>query len=191
MSEMREARASPPTEPRAPLPGLDQHVPPAPSRLVARLEGTLGLAAALALFAMMAVTVVDVAGRYLFAAPLPAGYELIQFGMGACVFLILPVVVARGENVTVEMIPFRRGPRLAAVMAAAAAIVSAAMLAFFGAELWARAETFRVSGETSHNLRLPLAPFAYFMALVWFTCAPIALVVGLAPRRRPPRSDPS
>jgi TRAP-type C4-dicarboxylate transport system permease small subunit len=187
MTETPEAHASPKTAP----PGGTDELPRPPNRLVAWLEATLGLAAALVLFAMMGITVVDVAGRYLLAAPLPAGYELIQFGMGACVFLVLPVVVARSENVTVEMIPFRRGPRLEYAMAAASAVISAAMLVFFGTELWARAETFRAAGEISSNLRLPLAPFAYAMSLIWFACAPLALAVGLA--RQPPArgSDPS
>jgi TRAP-type C4-dicarboxylate transport system permease small subunit len=187
MTETPEAHASPKTAP----PGGTDGLPRPPNRLVAWLEATLGLAAALVLFAMMGITVVDVAGRYLLAAPLPAGYELIQFGMGACVFLVLPVVVARSENVTVEMIPFRRGPRLEYAMSAASAVISAAMLVFFGTELWARAETFRAAGEISSNLRLPLAPFAYAMSLTWFACAPLALAVGLA--RQPPArgSDPS
>lgn len=160
-------------------------------RLIAWLERTVGVAAAAMLFAMMTLTMIDVVGRYFFAAPVPAGYELIQFGMGALVFLILPIVTARNENICVELIPIKRGPRARRAMAVFSAIVSAAVLVGFGVELWARAETFRATAETSSNLRLPLAPFAYFMSVVWFVCAPIALVVGLAPGQAPRTVDPS
>jgi TRAP-type transport system small permease protein len=158
-------------------------------RYVVWLEGTLGVAAAAILFAMMLVTVVDVVGRYLFDSPLPAGYELVQFGMASLVFLILPVVTARGEHVTVELIPIRRGPRLAAVLAAITAIISTAVLIGFGIELWRRAGSF--GGETSSNLRLPLAPFAYAMSVVWFLCAGIVAAMGILRPRAAQSGFPS
>jgi TRAP-type C4-dicarboxylate transport system permease small subunit len=160
----------------------ETRVPRRPKHIV-WLETTLGVAAAAILFAMMVITVVDVVGRYLFDAPLPAGYELIQFGMASLVFLILPVVTARGENVTVELIPMKRGPRLAAVLDATAALISTAVLIGFGIELWRRAGSF--GGETSSNMRMPLAPFAYGMSVVWFLCAGITAALGILGPRAP------
>ena len=49
-------------------------------------------ASALVLFALMAMTCIDVVGRYFFNSPLDGATELTQLMMGLIVFAILPTV---------------------------------------------------------------------------------------------------
>ena len=62
---------------------------------------------AAALFLMMAITVLDVIGRYLINRPFPGSAELIQYMMVAFIFLALPVVTLRNEHIS----SFRRHKR--------------------------------------------------------------------------------
>ncbi len=152
-------------------------------RSVVWLEATLGVAAAAALFAMMTVTVVDVFGRYLFNAPLSSGYELIQIGMALLVFLTLPILTARDEQVRIDifqaMFPRRvRGAlRLVSTMIC---LVAALAFAWF---LWRRGMSFAEARETTSNLRVPLAPLAFFVAASWAVAA-IIVAAQLALWRR-------
>src|SRR5688572_22520035 len=71
---------------------------------VSRLANTLlGAVAAVVLFAMMAVTAIDVFGRYLFNSPLQGGYEFTQLLMVSLIFAALPSVTRRGEHITVGL----------------------------------------------------------------------------------------
>lgn len=66
--------------------------------------------AALVLFFIVAVTCVDVIGRYFFNAPLYAGSELVQVSMAGVIFLSLPVMFFRHEHIIVDLFPiFQRG----------------------------------------------------------------------------------
>ena len=72
-------------------------------RWIRLLDKTFGIAAGLVLFVLMVVVTVDVVGRYIFSAPLQGAYEYIQIGMALLVFLAMPVITARQENVEVEV----------------------------------------------------------------------------------------
>ena len=66
--------------------------------------------AAMVLFSMVAVTCIDVIGRYFFNAPLYGGSEIIQVSMAGVIFLSLPVMFFRHEHIVVDLFPiFQRG----------------------------------------------------------------------------------
>lgn len=64
----------------------------------------LGAISCALLFAMMALTFVDVTGRYLFDSPLPAAYEIIAFTMPGIIFCALPMVNHRERHVTIDLL---------------------------------------------------------------------------------------
>ncbi len=66
-------------------------------------ERLLAYAAALAMFAMMLVTLIDVVGRYLFSSPLAGGFEITEFLLAGLIFLGLPMVTAANEHVDVDL----------------------------------------------------------------------------------------
>ncbi|MGB0635733.1 MAG: TRAP transporter small permease [Paracoccaceae bacterium] len=66
--------------------------------------------AAIVLFWIVAVTCVDVIGRYFFNAPLYAGTELVQVSMAGVIFLSLPAMFFRHDHIVVDLFPiFQRG----------------------------------------------------------------------------------
>lgn len=142
-------------------------------RLVRFVDGTLGLAAGAILFVLMSLTVIDVAGRYVLNAPLPAGYELVQIGMALLVFLVVPVVTARGEDIRVDIFQRMFPVRVRPALGLASKIIMLAVIVGFAWLLWKRTATFAASGETTSNLRFPLAPLAAFIALSWAISAVI------------------
>ena len=60
--------------------------------LIKQLQGVSGTVSSLTLFGLMALTCVDVVGRYFFNAPLDGATELTQIMLGIVVFAILPLV---------------------------------------------------------------------------------------------------
>ena len=162
------------------------------SALAAAFEGTFGLAAGLVLFALMSITVVDVVGRYLLNAPLPAGYELIQIGMALIVFAALPVCTARNEQIRVEVFQLIFPRRLRARLNALSLVISLVVILGFVWLLLQRARSFFEFEETTQNLQVPLAPLAVFITASWAISALIVLVQlarwrRAVRRRKPPR----
>ena len=69
-----------------------------------RLEAALGLVAAVALFAMMALTFADVIGRKLLGASIPGSLELTELLMLAVIFVALPLTSLHGEHVVFDLL---------------------------------------------------------------------------------------
>ena len=69
--------------------------------LVARWCGYGG---ALSLAAMMLITVADVSSRALFNKPIAGAYDLVQLFLVGTVFLSVPDVFLRGENIVIDLV---------------------------------------------------------------------------------------
>jgi TRAP-type C4-dicarboxylate transport system permease small subunit len=149
---------------------------PAASRYA---DFALGAVAATVLFGMMAVTAVDVLGRYLFNSPLQGGYELTQLLMLSLVFSALPTVTRRGEHITVGLFEnaFRGWAR--AVRDAIIALIVVLGSAYLAWRLYVLAGRFGAFGDTTATSRIPLAPFAYAGALAMILCAIASLVLAV------------
>lgn len=149
-------------------------------RLAARL---LSVVAALLLVTMMLVTFVDVVGRYLFNAPLPGAFELTEVLLALVIFVGLPLVTARREHVTVDLVTARLPWRLRAALARLALMVTAAMLGVFAWRLGASARDFSAYGDATVYLGIPLGPVAGTMALFAAISALVAAVLAIRPGR--------
>ena len=66
------------------------------------LRWSTGLMAAMALFAIMWLTLVDVTGRKFFSHSVPGGLELTEILMVIVIFGALPLVSWRGEHVVFD-----------------------------------------------------------------------------------------
>jgi TRAP-type C4-dicarboxylate transport system permease small subunit len=160
------------------------------SHLGATVETVLGTASSVVLFAIMTITVVDVVGRYAFNAPLPAGYEMIQISMAFLVFLVVPVLTLRDEDIRIDVFQNLFPRHLRPALLLASKLVSLVVIVGFGWFLLRRGLSFASSGETTSNLRFPLAPLAFFVALSWAVSAVVAaaqllsVMRGSAPRDR-------
>ena len=124
----------------------------------------LGCVACAALAAMMLLTVVDVIGRYLFASPLPAAYEMIAFTMPVLIFCALPTVCFKQGHVTIDLLDKLIPTGLRRLQHVVVHLVAAAAMAFIAWRLAARAfDHYRFEGVTD-ELYLPLWPFSAAMA---------------------------
>ena len=120
--------------------------------------------AALVLFGLVCLTAADVFGRYVLIQPINGKTELTRMLMAGLIALVLPVVTARKEHITVDLFDFLFGGRVQAVrdlifdsLAAGSLLVLAWWVGF-------RAMRLMEYGYASDFLRLPLHPVAFFVA---------------------------
>ena len=73
-------------------------------RLTRYVFWILGGFAGIILAALMAVTVIDVVGRYLFNAPLPGSFEITKVMMAALIFAALPAVSRFEQHITIDLL---------------------------------------------------------------------------------------
>jgi TRAP-type C4-dicarboxylate transport system permease small subunit len=121
-----------------------------------------GMAAIIAL-ALMAMTFVDVLGRYLFNAPLGGAFELTQYGLALLVFTALPQVTVLGEHVRVDLFDHYLPRWFKRAMSMLWAIVIATALGYLAWRLSFMAERLQRYGDSTATLRVPLAPLAWIM----------------------------
>jgi TRAP-type C4-dicarboxylate transport system permease small subunit len=127
---------------------------------------TLALISCLILFMMMALTFVDVGGRYLFNSPLPALAEIISFMMAGLVFGALPMVCFYEGHVTIDLFDSFVPRRLKRWQGVAVNVVSAAAMVFIAWRLWDKSMDHLTYGQATDELLLPLWPFSMGMAIL-------------------------
>ena len=124
----------------------------------------LGLFLGSTIFFMMAVTFVDVVGRYFFNAPLPAADELTKLTMGVSIFAGLPLVTRRREHVTISLLDgLFKGP----VLRVRQTSIDVICLGVMGTLCWRlilQAQSLAQYDDKTIFLGAPLPPFAYFTA---------------------------
>jgi TRAP-type C4-dicarboxylate transport system permease small subunit len=147
------------------------------ARLWRWVELGLETVISLCLAAMAVVTVIDVAGRYLFNAPLKGGYEISEMMMALTVFAALPLATRADSHLTVGLLTDRLHGWPRRIHRVVILAISAAALAFIAWRMGIQADILTRSGGASGSLQLPLWPLARVMSwLGWFSCA-VALVL--------------
>jgi TRAP-type C4-dicarboxylate transport system permease small subunit len=151
-------------------------------------DAVLGIASAATLTAMMMITVADVVLRYLFAAPIRGAFELTELGLLVLIFAGLPLVSRADEHVTMDFIDHVLPPRAQKFFVRVVHALTAAVLLVLAWLMWLKAGKIGDYGDTSEGLKIPLAPFVYFMAVMIATTGAIhvwkALIKGTAAKRR-------
>lgn len=127
---------------------------------------TLGVVSCVLLFAMMVLTFVDVAGRYVFSAPLPAAYELISLIMPGIIFCALPFICQREGHVTIDLLDSFLTPAVKRWQSFLVNLFSAAALGFIAYRLYERSYDHQRFREVTDELFLPLWPFSLAMAIL-------------------------
>jgi TRAP-type C4-dicarboxylate transport system permease small subunit len=145
------------------------------------LQRALGVTSAVVLFAMMMITAVDVAGRYLFNKPIAGGFELTEIALAALIYCGLPLVSARREHIVIDTFDPMFSPRLKRILDMMAEVVCAIALAGVGWLIFVRAGRVAEYGDTTSVLKLPLAPVVYLMGVMITVAAVIHLLLILVP----------
>ncbi len=140
------------------------------------LRWTCGLVAALALFAIMWLTVVDVTGRKFFSHSVPGGLEITEILMVIVIFGALPLVSWRHEHVVFDSLDGALPAAVRRLQARLVHLISAATFGLLGWLLTMRAERLAEYGDMTVALALPIAPVAWLMAGLLFATAAVHLL---------------
>jgi TRAP-type C4-dicarboxylate transport system permease small subunit len=146
------------------------------------LEVLCGLLSAAALFAIMALTFLDVSSRKLLDNSIPGSLEMTELLMVIVIFAALPLVSLRGEHVLFDSLDAYLPDGVVRAQKAVIHALLAALLLALGVLMWKTGGEFAASGETTAQLKLSKAPFIYGMAVM---CA-LAGLVHIALIFRPP-----
>ncbi len=128
-------------------------------------RGLGGLASTL-LFFMMALTFVDVIGRYLFDTPVAGGFEMTEVALATLIFADLPLVTARDEHVTVDLFDRLIPAGIRHVRDAVIAALCGGMLFILSYHMWHKAGDSMRYGDVTAILEIPLGPMVYFMSVM-------------------------
>ena len=110
----------------------------------------------LALIAMMLVVVCDVALRFAFRWPLPGAYDLVEVSLTVFVFFGMPTVIARGQDIVIDLIDGFVPAGTARFLSAIAGVLAAATLIFiFWSMLRPATDAYRY-GDVRLQLNLPV-----------------------------------
>jgi TRAP-type C4-dicarboxylate transport system permease small subunit len=148
------------------------------SRFLRLFCGTL---AAVALFAIMLLTLVDVGGRKFFDASVPGSLELTELLMVVVIFAGLPLVSLGGEHVVFDSLDARL-PK--AVRRLQAGLVDAACAATLGGVawlMWQKGLQVMGYGDTTAQLGISQGPFILLMAVLCGVTGLVHLLLVFGP----------
>ena len=146
------------------------------------LELLCGLVSGIALFAIMALTFLDVGGRKLLNNSIPGSLELTELLMVIVIFGALPLVSLRGEHVEFDSLDAYLPRWVLAVQSVLVHLLCALIMLALGWLMWETGRQFLETGETTAQLKFLKAPFVFGMGVL---CA-VTGIVHLVLVARPP-----
>ena len=130
-----------------------------------RADLLLGVVASAVLFAMMALTVVDVVARYVFNRPLRGAFEVTELMLLVLIFAGLPLVSFSDEHATMDFIDRVLGSRAQRWLERGVQLVNGAFMLLLAWLVWLKANRIWGYRDTTDVLRILYGPFVYFMAV--------------------------
>jgi TRAP-type C4-dicarboxylate transport system permease small subunit len=157
------------------------------ARPAGRLFRGLELVIAVLLFAMAALTFVDVVGRDAFNAPIPGTFETVGLLLGIVAFAAFPFVTLGERHITVDLFDhFIRG-RFRRVRDVVVRLATAAMAGFMAERLWAAALDEWQNDFVTEYFGISRAPLLLLLAIL---CAGTAVAMLIKTVRRPRDGSP-
>jgi len=145
------------------------------------LQALCSALAAAALFAIMWLTLVDVAGRKAISTSVPGSLELTELLMVLVIFAGLPLVSLRGEHVVFDSLDPLLKPWVLRAQGLVVNLLCAAALAGVAWLVWVKAGRMMEYGDTTAQLRIPQGPFVYLMSVLCGVTALVHLLLAFAP----------
>jgi TRAP-type transport system small permease protein len=131
-----------------------------------RADAVLGVAASAILFAMMALTFVDVVARYGFNRPIRGAFEVTELLLLVLIFAGLPLVSHADEHVTMDFIDRLLRPDARRRLERGVHVIAAAIMAFLTWQVWLKADKIWAYRDATDVLRVVYGPFVHFMAVM-------------------------
>lgn len=129
----------------------------------------------------MAVTTVDVIGRYVFNWPLRGGFELTELLLLTLIFAGLPLVSRADEHVTMDFIDGLFGPRGRRLLRRVVDLICGIIVLALAWRVYIKAGKIAGYGDTTEVLRILVGPFVYLMAIMVAVTAIVHLVRAVLP----------
>ncbi len=145
-------------------------------------------AVAAVMFALMALTGVDVVGRYVFNRPVLGTDEIVAYGMAIIIFGGLPLATLRAEQITADFAAGWLRNVARGLFFRFSNLFAAVTLGFLAWRLMILAGRQLDKGDGSTLLQIPYAPLGYFMCLMAAVSALASVWLAIA-RTAPPGPD--
>lgn len=140
-----------------------------------RALSVLGL---LALMVLAFLTLANGLLRWLISQPIAGMVDVGALAIAIAVCCCLPVAMTERSNIAFRLVS-AMSPRLGRILDALAAVAVAAVLALMAIQFYVYAESLVVSGERTHVLKLPAAPFWFAADAILWIAVIVQLVVVL------------
>ncbi|THH34443.1 TRAP transporter small permease [Aliishimia ponticola] len=160
------------------LEGQTSASPPARLSVTGCVLGCLG---GVLLIAMMALTVCDVIGRYLFNSPIKGASELTEILLCAVIFLGLCAVSLAEDHVVVDLLTDKMPASIHPAREALTGVLSGLILMVIAWRIWVYAAQIAGYNGATTNLSIPIAPLGYFCAICAFAGG---LITAFLPLKR-------
>ncbi len=142
-----------------------------------KIEGLFASIAALALFAMMWLTVIDVVGRKFFDNSLVGAVELTEIFMMLTIFIGLPLTSRAGEHIVFDLLDQFLPESMQRVQRALSQLITCLLLLGGAWVVGGRAARTTEYGDVTAQLEIPLGPFHYFIAALLLITAAVHFVL--------------
>jgi TRAP-type C4-dicarboxylate transport system permease small subunit len=124
------------------------------------------------LLLLMALTCIDVAGRYLFNNSINGAFELTQIGLAVMVFAQMPLITWRGSHVVVDLLDNLLGNRIVKALGIFSVLIISTSFYFLAVRIYELAERSLRRGEVSEYLQIPTGYLTEYIAIMsWVTAA--------------------
>ena len=150
-----------------------------------RLEGILGLGAALSLFAMMVLTFLDVIGRKLVGESIVGSLELTELLMLGTIFFALPMVSLKSEHVVFDLLDMILPASVRRMQGIISNVVCALLMGGAAWLVWLRSLRIMEDGDQTAQLSIELAPFVVATAVLLLAAAVMHMALAIAGHRVP------
>jgi TRAP-type C4-dicarboxylate transport system permease small subunit len=135
----------------------------------------VALLGGLVLFALTLLTVISVAGRAVFSAPIPGDFELVELGMAVAIFSFLPYCQIVRGNVIVDLFTSKASARTRALLDGIGNLLFTAIAALLTWRVALGGLEIRSYHETTMVLQVPVwwgyVPAVAFLAFLTVVCA--------------------
>lgn len=119
----------------------------------------------LAIFILLALTVCDVLGRFIFNRPIPGTYELAKILFALSVFFSFSVSQYRGENLGITILYDRFPVRVRGILDVISAILSIVMFSVAFTQTIKYAARMKAANSITSVLRWPMYPWIYLASI--------------------------
>lgn len=130
------------------------------------VRAVCGVVVSVALFAIMILTLVDVAGRKFLSASIPGSLEVTELLLVMVIFGGLPLVALAGEHVVFDSLDPMLPPWVQRAQQAVVDVLCAAALAGLAYLMWVKGGRMTEYGDVTAQLRLPLGLFVKVMGVL-------------------------